>query len=198
MVRARPTAIRRHKVPRQTNLLRMVCDHCGSANHITGYVLDPRTAKNCKFLTWSKSIAESGKRPSHTFSSCTQVGHSARRCTPATGCAHCCPNTHRTGGGNCSKCCTLSLSAAKPVIGRNVALCMSMIAMNVEQTPLMPERGCDDADASCSSQKGQGWARTKWASVSWRITIGGTNSGDSARPDARISPAFSAAKETAA
>ena len=56
----------------------MVCDHCSSASHITGYQDCPNYCTVCKDVghrRYSKAC------PNRTCTRCITVGHSARECT---------------------------------------------------------------------------------------------------------------------
>ena len=59
----------------------MVCDHCSSASHVTGYRECPNYCTVCKDVGHTVGNRKNKACPNRTCPRCNTVGHSARECT---------------------------------------------------------------------------------------------------------------------
>ena len=77
----------------------MVCDHCGSDEHVTGYQNCPRFCTACQAQDHRR---DTNACPKRACTKCGQTGHIARQCTYCDACkAH-----HAKGACICSTCGT--------------------------------------------------------------------------------------------
>ena len=137
----------------------MVCDHCGSDAHVTGYKDCPRFCTACKAQGHHR---RSNACPKRACTKCGQTGHIARQCTYCDACkAH-----HAKGECMCSTCgtyhrkdeCPQDLCAYCEEFGHTEKRCpgkpppaCSACGSSTHQTP----RAFDCPEHKCATCKGE-------------------------------------------
>jgi len=137
----------------------MVCDHCGSDAHVTGYQNCPRFCTACQAQGHRR---DTNACPKRACTKCGQTGHIARQCTYCDACkAH-----HAKGACICSTCgthhrkdeCPQDLCAYCEEFGHTEKRCpgkpppaCSACGSSTHQTP----RAFDCPEHKCATCKGE-------------------------------------------